>query len=109
VVRRADARQMLAVLGVDNPAIAAAYAVVPREAFLRPPPWTASSPFTGYRPLSGSDPVVLYQDLLIALDPARGVNNGSPALHANSSRRLRRSPATASSMSAPARAVIAPS
>ena len=81
-MRRAYARQMLATLGVDNPAIEAAFAAVPREAFLRPPPWTASSPFGGYRPLSGSDPVVLYQDLLIALDPARGVNNGSPSLHA---------------------------
>ena len=75
VVRRAYARQMLAILGVDNPAIEAAFAAVPREAFLGPPPWTASSPFGGYRPLPGSDPVVLYQDLVIALDPARGVNN----------------------------------
>ena len=25
---------------------------------------------------------MLYQDLVIALDPARGVNNGSPSLHA---------------------------
>ena len=82
MVRRAYARQMLAILGVDNPAIEAAFAAAPREAFLGPPPWTASSPFGGYRPLSGSDPVVLYQDLLIALDPARGVNNGSPSLHA---------------------------
>ena len=79
IVRRAYARQMLAILGVDNPPIEAAYAAVPREAFLGPAPWTASSPFTGYRPLSGRDPVVLYQDLLIALDPARGVNNGSLA------------------------------
>jgi protein-L-isoaspartate(D-aspartate) O-methyltransferase len=82
VVRRAYARQMLAVLGVDNPAIEAAYAAVPREAFLRPPPWTASSPFGGYLPLAGADPVILYQDLVVALDPARGVNNGSPSLHA---------------------------
>jgi protein-L-isoaspartate(D-aspartate) O-methyltransferase len=57
VVRRAFARQMLAILGVDNPAIEAADAAVPCEAFLRPPPWTVSSPFTGYRPLSGCDPV----------------------------------------------------
>jgi protein-L-isoaspartate(D-aspartate) O-methyltransferase len=82
IVRRAYARQMLAILGVDTPPIEAAYAAVPREAFLGPAPWTASSPFTGYRPLSGRDPVVLYQDLLIALHPARGVNNGSPSLHA---------------------------
>jgi len=72
---RAYARQMLAILGVDNPPIEAAYAAVPREAFLGPAPWTASSPFTGYRPLSGRDPVVLDQDLVVALDPARGVNN----------------------------------
>jgi hypothetical protein len=55
---------------------------LPREAFLRPPPWTASSPFGGYLPLAGADPVILYQDLVVALDPARGVNNGSPSLHA---------------------------
>ena len=36
VVWRAYARQMLAILGVDNPAIEAAYAAVPREAFLGP-------------------------------------------------------------------------
>jgi protein-L-isoaspartate(D-aspartate) O-methyltransferase len=63
IVRRAYARQMTAILGVDNPPIEAAYAAVRREAFLGPAPWTASSPFTGYRPLSGRDPVVLYQDL----------------------------------------------
>jgi protein-L-isoaspartate(D-aspartate) O-methyltransferase len=73
---------MLAVLGVQNAAIEAAFAAVPREAFLRQPPWTASSPFGGYRAIPGADPVVLYQDLVVALDPARGVNNGSPSLHA---------------------------
>jgi protein-L-isoaspartate(D-aspartate) O-methyltransferase len=81
VVRRAYARQMLAVLGVDNQPIEAAYAAVPREAFLGPPPWTVSSRYGAHR-LAGADPVVLYQDLVIALDPARGVNNGSPSLHA---------------------------
>ena len=82
MVRRAYARQMLAILGVDNAAIETAFATVPREAFLGPSPWTASSPFGGYRPILGTDPVVLYQDLVVALDPARGVNNGSPSLHA---------------------------
>jgi protein-L-isoaspartate(D-aspartate) O-methyltransferase len=81
VVRRAYARQMLAIVGVDSPAIEAAYAVVPREVFLGPPPWTASSRYGAHR-LAGADPVVLYQDLVIALDSARGVNNGSPSLHA---------------------------
>lgn len=81
VARRAFARQMLAITGVNNSAIAAAFAVVPREAFLGPPPWTAALPSTGYHILSSSDPVVLYQDFVVTLDPARGVNNGSPSLH----------------------------
>lgn len=73
---------MLAILGVDNAAIETAFATVRREAFLGPPPWTASSPFGGYRQILGTDPVVLYQDLVVGLDPAQGVNNGSPSLHA---------------------------
>jgi protein-L-isoaspartate(D-aspartate) O-methyltransferase len=50
VVRRAYARQRLAILGVDNRGIEAAFAAAPREHFLRPPPWTASSLFGGARP-----------------------------------------------------------
>lgn len=81
VVRRAFGRQMTAASGVENAAVAAAFAAVPREDFLGPPPWTAGTPF-GNHVLPGTDPVVLYQDLVVALDPARGVNNGSPSLHA---------------------------
>ena len=50
MVRRAYARQRLAILGVDNRGIEAAFAAAPREHFLRPPPWTASSLFGGARP-----------------------------------------------------------
>jgi protein-L-isoaspartate(D-aspartate) O-methyltransferase len=46
---------MLALFRVDNPAIEAAYAAVPREAFLGPRPWTAAFPFGGYRPLPSAD------------------------------------------------------
>jgi hypothetical protein len=107
VARRAYARQMTASLGVDNPAIEAAYAAAPLEAFLGPPPWTASSPFTGYRPLSGSDPVGLYQDH--SHRPRPGARGQQPARRCapSSSRPSARSPASASSMSAPARAIIA--
>jgi len=82
VVRRAFGCQMLAVLGVENAAVAAAFAAVPREAFLGPSPWTAVSPVIAHHVLPDRDPVVLYQDIVVALDPARGVNNGSPSLHA---------------------------
>jgi protein-L-isoaspartate(D-aspartate) O-methyltransferase len=81
-VRRVYARKMLAVLGVENPALEAAYAAVPRELFLGPPPWNVALPYDGLQPLTSSDPTVVYEDILISLDPTRGVNNGSPSLHA---------------------------
>jgi protein-L-isoaspartate(D-aspartate) O-methyltransferase len=36
-----------------------------------------------YVDIPSSDPVVLYQDLLFALQAERQVNNGSPSLHAS--------------------------
>lgn len=82
VVRRAFARQVLAIANVESAAIAAAFAAVPREDFLGPPPWTTALPLSGYHVLPGADPVVLYQDFVVTLDRERGVNNGSPSLHA---------------------------
>ncbi len=83
VVRRAYARQMLASVGVSgNPELEGAFATIARERFVGPPPWQMSKG-GGYSALTSSDPVVLYQDVLIALAPERGVNNGSPSLHAH--------------------------
>ncbi|GJD47465.1 Protein-L-isoaspartate O-methyltransferase [Methylobacterium crusticola] len=82
VVRRAFAIQTLAVAGVaDDPRLEDAFASVPRERYLGPPPWRVSGP-AGYVALPGTDPVLAYQDRLFALAPERGVNNGSPTLHA---------------------------
>jgi protein-L-isoaspartate(D-aspartate) O-methyltransferase len=82
IVRRAYARQMLAIAGVaDDVRLEDAFAAVRREDFLGPPPWLFSGAF-GYETLPSDDPVLLYQDILIALAPERGVNNGSPSLHA---------------------------
>jgi protein-L-isoaspartate(D-aspartate) O-methyltransferase len=82
IVRRAYARQMLARAGVQsNEALESAFATIERERFVGEGPWlTAHGP--GYRALSSVDPVLLYQDILIALATERGVNNGSPSLHA---------------------------
>lgn len=81
-IRRAYARQMLAVAGVeDDPALEDAFAAVPRERFLGPPPWRMVA-HGGYRELPSSDPVLAYQDVNFALAAERGVNNGSPSLHA---------------------------
>jgi protein-L-isoaspartate(D-aspartate) O-methyltransferase len=84
IVRRAFARQMLAIAGVvDDIRLESAFAAVSRERFVGPPPWTMSRGAAGYRGLASGDPAILYQDILVALSPERGVNNGSPSLHAH--------------------------
>jgi protein-L-isoaspartate(D-aspartate) O-methyltransferase len=82
-IRRAFARQMLAVAGIDSdPALEEAFAAVPRERFLGAPPWhMVTAHGGGYRTVP-ADPVLAYQDVNFALAAERGVNNGSPALHA---------------------------
>ena len=67
--------------GADNPGVEAAFAKVPREAFLGPPPWRIGSGGTSSW-ASTSDPKSLYQDRLVALNRAKGINNGQPSLHA---------------------------
>lgn len=71
------AEDMAALAGVRDAKVIAAFAAVAREVFLPPPPWTILGPTR----FSSRDPADLYADVLVALDPARGVNNGSPSLH----------------------------
>lgn len=77
-LRRRWAEEMAAFAGVYDRRTIDAFAAVPREAFLPPPPWT----ILGATRFVSTDPADLYADVLVALDPARGVNNGSPSLHA---------------------------
>jgi protein-L-isoaspartate(D-aspartate) O-methyltransferase len=86
-IRRRYAARMMRLAGIDDSRIENAFAQVPREAFAGPPPWT----LYGDRETAGdpNDPASLYADVLVALDPARGVNNGSPSLHALMLQRLR--------------------
>jgi len=72
---------MLRLAGVKDPAVEQAFAAVPREVFLGPPPWHLVNSVRP-RELHVEDADLLYRDVLIALDLARGVNNGSPSLHA---------------------------
>jgi protein-L-isoaspartate(D-aspartate) O-methyltransferase len=79
--RRAYAAEITRRAGVSDPRIEAAFAAVPREDFAGPPPWRIGS--GGVFGLSSSDdPARLYEDVLVAIDARRGINNGQPSLHA---------------------------
>ena len=82
-VRKAYARQILAAAGVNEPRLESAYAEVSREHFLGPGPWPTFCWDSGtYTQSPDDDPVHLYTNDVIGIDPARGINNGEPALHA---------------------------
>ena len=58
-----------------------ALADVPREKFLSPGPWKIFNPpgIPEYQQTADDDPIHIYQDVLVALDPARQLNNGLPS------------------------------
>lgn len=79
--RAAYAHDVLMRYGANDRGVEAAFAKVPREAFLGPPPWQVGSG----GPLAWSQtsqPEALYQDVLVSLDRGKGINNGQPSLHA---------------------------
>jgi protein-L-isoaspartate(D-aspartate) O-methyltransferase len=86
--RQAYAAEITRLAGVRDARIAAAFAAVPREEFAGPPPWRVGSGGL-YGQASVDDPARLYEDVLVAIDAARGVNNGQPSLHAQSIDALR--------------------
>jgi protein-L-isoaspartate(D-aspartate) O-methyltransferase len=80
-VRRAYAKHLLAAAGIADKRIEAAFATVPREAFLGPGPWAILRWATGYVPTPSPDPVYLYTDVPVGIIPERGLNNGAPSFH----------------------------
>lgn len=80
IVRRAYARQMLAIANVRNDRLERVFATIRREDFLGPEPWQIVQ-WPRAPTLPVNDPVYVYQDVVLALAPERGVNNGSPSLH----------------------------
>ena len=64
-----------------NERLKAAFAAIPREHFVGVGPWKV---FVGgnYVETPTDDPAFLYQDVVVALAPARRINNGQPVLHA---------------------------
>ena len=63
-------------------AVVNAFAQVPRENFLGPPPWLLVYPNRPEADLETDDPRDLYHNVLVAIDRARGINNGEPRLWA---------------------------
>jgi protein-L-isoaspartate(D-aspartate) O-methyltransferase len=82
-LRRVYARQVLTLANaLGNTPLEAAYTAIPREAFLGDGEWRINTPWSLHT-LIPNDPVLIYQDVVVALDRERGVNNGSPSLHAH--------------------------
>jgi protein-L-isoaspartate(D-aspartate) O-methyltransferase len=82
ILRRGYAHQMVAMTGVPDAPLERAFATVKREAFLGPGPWLVHGFNVPPCRVRNPDPALIYQDVLVTLDEAHGVNNGSPSLHA---------------------------
>jgi protein-L-isoaspartate(D-aspartate) O-methyltransferase len=91
VVRCAYAKLIMATVCIADARVEEAFATVRREEFLGPGPWPVLRR-VGYVNTPDSDPIYLYDDVLIGIDPERGLNNGMPSYHATliSSARIER-------------------
>jgi protein-L-isoaspartate(D-aspartate) O-methyltransferase len=88
IVRRAYAKQILAVAQVDEPQVEEAFATIHREDFLGPGPWpilrweSRLGLKPAYVPTPQADPIYLYTNDLVGIIPERQLNNGQPSFHA---------------------------
>src|SRR5215510_2835608 len=80
-VRARFAAEMQAALQLKSDAVIAAFAAVPREAFLGAGPWLVSRDGE-YQRTPDDDPAHIYANAFVALDPERELNNGRPYNHA---------------------------
>jgi protein-L-isoaspartate(D-aspartate) O-methyltransferase len=80
-IRGFYAKQMACASNSIDPRLERIFELVPREAFVPPGPWRVMIG-DNYVDTPSDDPLYLYQNVLIALDPNKRVNNGEPLLHA---------------------------
>ena len=64
---------------LKSDALVRAFAHVPRERFLGPGPWRVTGEQMVSEPTQDDNPIHLYHDVLVAIDPARQLNNGLPS------------------------------
>jgi protein-L-isoaspartate(D-aspartate) O-methyltransferase len=86
--RRCYAEEIEQVASLESPALVEAYARVPREKFLGPPPWQIVSAEMRAMAAAGlieakyrttSEPRHLYHNVVVSLDRAKDINNGQPS------------------------------
>jgi protein-L-isoaspartate(D-aspartate) O-methyltransferase len=80
--RRSYAEAVAAAADLQTPGLADALATVPREQFLPPGPWLVIGAGDARQPPAwtpDADPVHVYQDASIAIDPDRQLFNGAPS------------------------------
>ena len=65
-----------------DPRIEAAFRAVKREPFVGPGPWLVTLGGHAYVQTPNDDPAFIYQNTLVALDSAQGLNIGMPSAHA---------------------------
>ncbi|MCG2669628.1 protein-L-isoaspartate O-methyltransferase [Bradyrhizobium sp. GCM10023182] len=77
------AQLICAAARVTDPRLEQAFRNVRREPFAGPGPWSITLGGHPYVVTPDDDPAFLYQNTLLALDPARGINIGMPGAHAH--------------------------
>src|SRR5580658_877546 len=86
--RRFYAEEIEQVASLTAPALVEAFARVPREKFLGPPPWQLASAEMRAMAAAGlvqlqyrttSDPRHVYHNVVVSLDRAKDINNGQPS------------------------------
>jgi protein-L-isoaspartate(D-aspartate) O-methyltransferase len=80
-IRSFYATMMAVASGSTDPRFERAFELVRREAFVGPGPWHINV-YQRSVETPSADPVFLYQNVLVSLDAAKGINNGEPFLHA---------------------------
>lgn len=83
--RRAYAESLRLSANLELESVVDAFAQVPRELFLGPGPWQIVQPLDPGHPYRDTPDARLehiYQDVGVAIDPARQLNNGQPSTHA---------------------------
>lgn len=81
-VRSFHAKMMAAASISTDERLERIFELVPREIFCGPGPWRIMGYNLSYLETPSADPIHLYQNVVVALDAAKGINNGEPFLHA---------------------------